>query len=587
MYNGVLNIYKPKGFTSHDVVGKLRGITGMKKVGHTGTLDPMAEGVLPLCLGKATRIAQYLTDGDKEYLATIKLGQETDSLDADGEIIRECSVPELTGEKIKEVLLKFTGPIKQKAPVYSAIKIDGKPLYKYARSGQEIEAPIRDVFIYKNELIAYDKKEKIIQIKTLCSKGTYIRSLARDLGEALATCAHLTALLRTKSADFLLEDAISLEKLEEDGLFKYLIPMEKALFDFPTIQLDQVASQSFSLGKPLDLTEEFVKIALPGKEIKILSQDQELIGLGQIEEGLLKPKKIFIENKPKVICLGNFDGVHKGHQELIRKTVKLAKENNYASYVISFYPHPRSFFNENIQYINSLAEKNKLVSKLGADSLELLSFDQELSSLSAEDFIKNIIYKKLNARILVVGYDFFFGKNRQGDAEFLKEKAGQYGIEVYIIPPVKVANQLVSSTLIREEIQAGRLKEANLLLGYNYQLRAKVIAGKQLGRQIGFPTANLDYHKDKLLPGKGVYAVKVSHKRQEYFGLANIGIKPTVKEDSSLEVEVHLLGFEGDLYGQVLQMEFLDKIRDEKKFSSLEELKEQIKIDREQIKKYN
>ncbi len=587
MYNGVLNIYKPKGFTSHDVVSKLRGITGMKKIGHTGTLDPMAEGVLPLCLGKATRIAQYLTDGDKEYLATIKLGQETDSLDAEGTIIKECPVPNLSEEKIIEALLKYTGAIKQKAPIYSAIKKDGKALYKYARSGQEVQAPVRDIFIYKNDFLSYDAKEKVLQIKTLCSKGTYIRSLARDLGQELGTCAHLTGLLRTKSSAFLLENAVSLERLEEEGLFKYLTSMEEALLDFPLLELNEADSHSFALGRQLVLPEELAKIYPLGKEIKVLSLDKEFIGLGQIEKGLLKPKKIFIENKPKVICLGNFDGVHKGHQELIRKTVKLAKENNYASQVISFYPHPRSFFNENIQYINSLAEKNRLVSKLGADSLELLSFNQELSSLSAEDFIKDIIYKKLKTRILVVGYDFFFGKNRQGNPEFLKEKASQYGIEVYIIPPVKVAGQLVSSTLIKEELQAGRIKEANELLGYNYQLSARVITGKQIGREIGFPTANLDYHKDKLLPGRGVYAVKVSYKRQEYFGLANIGIKPTVKKDSSLEVEVHLLNFEGDLYGQTLQVEFLDKIRDEKKFSSLEELKEQIKIDRGQIKKYN
>lgn len=585
MYNGVLNIYKPKNFTSHDMVSKVRRITGMKRVGHTGTLDPMAEGVLPLCLGKATRIAEYLIEGDKEYIAAIKLGEETDTLDAEGEVSKKCQVPNLEEEEIKKALQDFTGTIIQVPPLYSAIKKDGKPLYKYARAGKELELEGREVHIYKNELLSYDDQEKIIKIKTHCSKGTYIRSLARDLAQALDTCGHLVYLLRTKSSSFLVEDSLRIEELEKEGPLKHLVSMEDALPDFPSIFLNDEDSQSFALGRKIRLE----KTDLPGPEelVKLFDQTDNLLGLGQFDQGLLKPKKVFIENKPRVVCLGNFDGLHIGHQELIRRTVDLAKKNNYASMVLSFYPHPRSFFNENVKYLSSLAEKNRMVRKLGADSLELLAFDQGLASLSAQEFIEKILFKKLSAKLLVVGFDFYFGKDRQGNAQFLKEKAKDYGMEVHIVDPVKISDQIVSTSLIKEFLQEGKMEEARELLGYRPQLAGKVIKGKQMGRIIGFPTANLEYDREKLLPALGVYAVKVFYRRKEYLGMANIGVKPTVKSDSDIEVEVHLLDFSGDLYGQHLRLEFLAKLRDERKFSSLEDLKEQIKIDREQIKKYN
>lgn len=294
-----------------------------------------------------------------------------------------------------------------------------------------------------------------------------------------------------------------------------------------------------------------------------------------------------IDYSKKVVTLGNFDGVHLGHKELISKAVSLGKEKNLLSYVVSFYPHPRSFFNEDLKYINTLEEKHKNIKAIGADALVILEFNDGIASLSRESFVKEILYKKLNAQIVVVGFDFLFGKNREGNAENLAESAGEYGIEVYVTPPVEVDGLKVSSSLIRECYTTGEVEKAKKFLGYYPKISGEVISGKQLGRNIGFPTANINYDKEQLLPGKGVYGVKICIKEKEYAGIANVGVKPTVKKDDLVEVEVHVIDFLDDIYGENVSVSFLGKIRDEMKFSSLEELKNQIDNDvKTAIKKY-
>ncbi len=292
MFNGVLNIYKPKGYTSHDVVSKVRKIAGMKKVGHTGTLDPMAEGVLPVCLGKATRIAEYLTGEEKEYIAEVTLGSETDTLDAEGEVIRECPVPEIKESMFQNLFKKFLGDIVQIPPMYSAIKKDGKPLYKYAREGIDFDLPGRNVSIYDIQLLSFEKDK--FRIRVCCSKGTYIRSLARDLAKEMGTCGHLTSLIRTKSGNFTSEKAVSLETLQENDLEKYLISIDEAIPDFISIHLDEVKSQKASLGNFVYIDEDNYKELKDSEMVKIIAFDGSVIGLGTLESRVLKPKKVFV-----------------------------------------------------------------------------------------------------------------------------------------------------------------------------------------------------------------------------------------------------------------------------------------------------
>ncbi|MCH5266113.1 MAG: tRNA pseudouridine(55) synthase TruB [Lachnospiraceae bacterium] len=231
--NGIINVYKEKGFTSHDVVAKLRGILHMKKIGHTGTLDPDAVGVLPVCVGKATKVCELLTDRDKTYVAEVRLGVTTDTLDLSGEILTEQPV-QVTEEQLQEILPEFTGSIQQIPPMYSAIKINGKKLYELARQGQEVERKPRQVTIHELSLRQMNLAEQEFTMEVTCSKGTYIRSLCADIGERLGCGAAMKSLIRTRVGQFTAEQAMTLSEIEafcrENEPEKLLLPID-AVFD--------------------------------------------------------------------------------------------------------------------------------------------------------------------------------------------------------------------------------------------------------------------------------------------------------------------------------------------------------------------
>ena len=244
--DGILVINKPMGWTSHDVVGRIRGLTHQKRVGHAGTLDPMATGVLLVCLGRATRVSEYLMASDKTYRAVMRLGVETDTYDADGQVVatRPVNVSEST---LRGALIQFVGAIEQVPPMYSAIKLAGKPLYKLARKGVEVEREARHVTIHDITLHAWQSPDATIDVR--CSPGTYIRSLAHDVGAALGCGAHLAALTRLSSGSFTIEDAVKLEDLtglaDLPGL---LHPMDAALQDLPAVTLDADSAQRVLMG---------------------------------------------------------------------------------------------------------------------------------------------------------------------------------------------------------------------------------------------------------------------------------------------------------------------------------------------------
>lgn len=211
---GFLNVYKPRGMTSHDVVGVMRKLTGIRQIGHTGTLDPFAEGVLPICIGKATRLIEYLSD-DKEYLATIKFGADTSTYDLEGDVVEQFDTVVKKDEVIK-ALKTFEGKISQMPPMYSAIKVNGKKLYEYARNGETVDVKPRDVIIYKIELKNFYESEQIAEVLVKCSKGTYIRSIAYDLGKKMSTGAHLINLVRTQAGCFRIDESVKLDSLKEN-----------------------------------------------------------------------------------------------------------------------------------------------------------------------------------------------------------------------------------------------------------------------------------------------------------------------------------------------------------------------------------
>jgi tRNA pseudouridine55 synthase len=243
--DGILNINKATGMTSHDVVARIRKLLHQKRVGHTGTLDPAANGVLPICLGQATRVAEYLSESGKAYQAEITFGIVTDTYDAEGQILRTADASALTREKIEAALPDFLGIQQQMPPRYSAIKIKGQPAYKLARAGTEVELEARTVTLHTLQIVAWNTPRLTLAVD--CSKGTYIRSLAYDLGEKLGTGAHLSALTRTRSGPFTLEQSITLEQLasaiEENSVEILLFPADIALQNYPALYLDEQTTE--------------------------------------------------------------------------------------------------------------------------------------------------------------------------------------------------------------------------------------------------------------------------------------------------------------------------------------------------------
>ncbi len=277
--DGVIIINKQKDFTSHDVVNVIRKKLNTKKVGHTGTLDPNATGVLPILVGKATKISKYLIEHDKTYIATIKLGEKTDTGDSEGQVIEEKLVPtDLKKEDINNALQSFLGKQKQVPPMYSAIKINGKKLYEYAREGKEVKLEAREVEIYKIQLLEY--KNSKIKFEVECSKGTYIRTLCEDIAKKLGTVGYMEELQRIKVNNFKIEDSVLLDDIALENVEENLIKIEKVFKEKDKIELDN---------KKLELFLNGVKLTydLP-KDIYRIYNNKQFIGIGIVENKLLK-----------------------------------------------------------------------------------------------------------------------------------------------------------------------------------------------------------------------------------------------------------------------------------------------------------
>ena len=282
---GFLNVYKPKGITSHDVVSALRRITKVKQIGHTGTLDPFAEGVLPICIGKATRLIEYLDD-DKAYTGTIQLGSSTTTYDLEGEEVN-FSDKKVTLNEIEAALDKFRGEIDQLPPIYSAIKVNGKKLYEYAREGKEVKIEPRRVNISKLEILEYDQTNRRLTLHIECSKGTYIRSIAHDLGTELTTFGHLVKLVRVKAGMFEVNNAVSLEHIQtKEDVEKLLIaPLTK--LNYMTYELNKNELVKVSNGTAIMPSKE-----LPENSLILLTSQERLIAAAKMTKGLLKCLKV-------------------------------------------------------------------------------------------------------------------------------------------------------------------------------------------------------------------------------------------------------------------------------------------------------
>ena len=294
---GVFNIDKPMGLTSHDVVARVRRLTGVRRVGHAGTLDPLATGVLLVCVGVATRIAEYLQASRKVYLAGVRLGEETDTYDVEGRILRTRPVPALSSQEMQQALQAFCGEIAQTPPPYSAVKLQGRPAYSYARAGVELVLEPRPVTIFEAELVDWQSPNLVVRLS--CSPGTYVRSLAHDLGQALACGGHVTALRRLASGAWRVEDAVTLELLAALGgrWEPHLHDIASALVMLPAVVLPEEEAHRFSLGQARPLAAETGELAAIENmaDVRVFGPADNLIGIGKIDrrQALLLPHKIF------------------------------------------------------------------------------------------------------------------------------------------------------------------------------------------------------------------------------------------------------------------------------------------------------
>jgi tRNA pseudouridine55 synthase len=302
--SGLLNIDKPRGATSHDVVARVRRLSRQRKAGHTGTLDPMATGVLLVCLGQATRLIEYLGQSRKQYLATIRFGLTTDTFDIEGNVVSQSDPSTLTEARLREILPAFMGEIEQIPPIFSALKKDGQPLYKLARTGVQLDPAPRPVTIYN--LVWRDWRPPDLTLEIGCSGGTYIRSLARDIGQAAGPGATLVALTRTFNAGWSLEQAVPLETLEREaqanqaGWQKYLYAIDRVVAHLPRITLDEMATRHVQHGRPIKITPSEIEpgdtdqaVATPLRAYAPGGAFLAILEAAGPEENMWQPKKVF------------------------------------------------------------------------------------------------------------------------------------------------------------------------------------------------------------------------------------------------------------------------------------------------------
>lgn len=293
---------------------------------------------------------------------------------------------------------------------------------------------------------------------------------------------------------------------------------------------------------------------------------------------------IFKDAKPDLleassIALGFFDGLHPGHVSVIKTMLKKAKANNLTSCVVTFSNHPLEILrNKKISSIIPLEKRLELIQKLGVEGVLLLEFSQDFIALSAENYLREVLIKSLHPKFITIGFNHFFGANKKGNDEFLRDNALKYGYETLSIPPVEIDGEVVSSSLIKKHLEAGDLLNANKYLGRDFSITGKVVHGKEIGRTIGFATANLLPPENLVEIPNGVYAGWTKVNGKKYKSVINVGIAPTLK-NCTKTIEAHLLNFARDIYHQNIEVGFIQKIRDEQKFSSKEELISQIKKD--------
>ena len=593
--DGFINIHKPADYTSQDVLSVLKRSFRGHKLGHGGTLDPAATGVLVVCLGSATKLQDRIMHGEKVYETDVVFGLDSPTLDMDGEYTVVDADYVLDRTALEQVIDRFVGEQEQVPPMVSAIKKDGVPLYKLARRGIEVERTARRVTIHSLEILSV--RENRARLRVRCSAGTYIRALARDLGQALHTCAIVDALTRTQCGEFLLAAAITIEDVAQrvgEGDFGFLLPLVTPVRDLPALELHDLADiRAVCNGNQLDFDGA-------AGQYRLHDAAGRLLALAHADgEGQIKPDKVLLRKpSPKTptvavssgaqmelsprgsaVALGNFDGVHGGHRLLIEQMMQAGELRGLTTVALTFSPHPRRLFSDEYTVLQSDEEKARRIGEIGPQYACFLPFCRSVADLPPAAFVEEILVRQLHCRLICVGYNFRFGKDAVGTADWLRAYGADHGIEVLVLPEVDCDGLPVSTSAVKAALEAGDIPRANRLLGYAYSLSGPVVEGAKIGRTIGFPTANLQLPAELFLPSDGVYVARAAYEGDVYDAVVCVGTRPTIAEGLVRKVEVHLLDGDHALYGKQVEARFLLKLRDNKKLDGLDALKAQIARD--------
>ena len=535
---------KPAGVTSHDVVADVRrSLPRGTKVGHAGTLDPFATGLLLILLGRATRAQRFLMGLPKTYRAVARLGWTSDTGDRDGELARTGRVPERLEIPVGEQL--------QRPPAYSAVRVGGERAYALARRGEAVETQPRPVTVHAARLLWHEADRAAFEIE--CSAGTYVRTLIADLGDAY--CEELE---RTAVGPFRLADAGLELPLAEALDFLRAAALERARGPGSEPRPARAARRrrrprgEADGRRPAGRHRRGARGRAPAR--RSVRARMKVSQLAEVEPG----------QEPRSVAIGTFDGVHLGHREVI----------SGADTVLTFDPHPLAVIHPEAtpKLIAPFPVKRDLIAELGVDELVMIPFDRGFSEQAPEDFVNDVLIERLGARQVSVGENFRFGQGARGTADLLRSHEE---FETRVVPLVEVAGETVSSSHIRGLVAAGDVKQAAVFLGKPFLFEGEVVMGDQRGRELGIPTANLVPDDAYVCPGHGVYAAWANG----HATAVNVGVRPTFETGRGLLVEAHLIGFDGDLYGQQLRIAFLERMRGEKRFESVDALVEQMQRD--------
>lgn len=587
--NGIICMRKPKGFTSFDVIAKMRGILKLKRLGHAGTLDPMAEGVLPVFAGRATMACDMLPDHDKIYRGGFKLGLVTDTQDITGNVTEEKGYTPVSREEIETVIADFRGNIMQIPPMYSAVSVNGQRLYDLARQNITVEREPRPITVYRLELLSFDDKKGEGVLEISCSKGTYIRTLINDIGEKLGMGAVMTSLIRTSACGFSLDNCIGFEELQQEAdrggdFSKFLLPIEKVFEYLPEIRLTHHEERLYRNGIKLDVKRvcyrgEPGRVRIYGSEGFIGTADIDPSGVIKVGKTFVLPEKNDNYNGGVCTALGLFDGVHKGHKKVLSAARSEADRLGIRMAVFSFRTAGVTSKGLSGSCIITEAEKLRRLKEAGADHIFSPDFES-MKNMSAEDFVKNVLLRRMRTECVVCGEDFRFGKGAECGAEELREICGRYGISVITASAVNdETGEKISSGAIRRLISEGRVSDAALLMGEYVTVDMPVINGNKIGRTMGVPTINQQFPDEQQQPKHGVYAAEALIDGKIYKGIANVGVKPTVTDNGQVLCETYLFDFDEEIYGKRVRLSLIGFIRTERKFSGIDELKAQISSD--------